>query len=111
MNIELKFAELHIPLFLAGINFGTKLDTVKRPIKLIYDRKEKEMIIFHNGIVGIIPASNLATMTPVNPAELIQLYGLDQVKQPAPVQAATPTRGRPKAQVSTPTSHVFETPV
>lgn len=121
MKIKLKFAELHTPLFLAGTNFGVKLDNVRRPIDLIYDRKEKELILHYNGQIAIIPASNVATMTPTHPGEMAALYWPEQVhakeqehKQP---QMAVPTPpivkrspGRQKAQVSTPTSHVFNEP-
>ncbi len=64
MKIDLKFAELHNALFLAGKNFGLKLDPTKLTgLKLEYDRAEKELLVYWADEVGIIPSSNVACMT------------------------------------------------
>lgn len=98
MKINLEFAELQTPLFLAGTNHGTKLSVDKRPVVLIYDREEKELLVYFNKKLAIIPASNIASMTPV---EVAAIEAKPEVKAEAP-------KGKVKAQVSTPTSHVFK---
>lgn len=61
MKLKLTFCELHTPLFMAGKNFGTKLDPTKLPgLTLTYDRSEKEVIVEYNRQVGIVPTSNVA---------------------------------------------------
>lgn len=79
MKIDLKFAELHTPLFHAGTNLGQKLDIKKRPIKLIYDRTEKELIIFFNNEVTILPHGNVAAMTPIDSTMFIKEYGFKDI--------------------------------
>lgn len=99
MQLEIKFAELHAPLFLAGTNLQMKLDPTKRVgLKLIYDRGEKELIVQWNGHEAIVPISNVASMT----AKTVELI------KPVPT-APHPelARGKITAQVSTPQSHVF----
>lgn len=99
MNIDLEFAELHNPLFLAGTNLQMKLDPTKRTgLKLIYDRAEKELLVSYNGKTAIVPASNVASMTPVSEAP---------AKEPAKEAVAPPPTG---AQASTPQDHVFARP-
>lgn len=113
MNIDLKFAELQTPLFLAGTNFGVKLDTSKRTeLKLVYDRTEKELMICYKGEISFQPTSNVANMVPVTSTEWIKKYWPNaDLKKPTVAHApTTPSKGRPKAQVATPTSHVFEAP-
>ncbi len=104
MKIDLKFAELHNPLFLGGKNLGLKLDHKKHPsISLVYDRAEKELLVTWNGETGIIPASNVSSMTPA----LINL-------SPPVVKTELPPRRLPgepfTAQVETPQSHVHAGP-
>ena len=67
MKINLKFVELHNCLFLAGTNLQLKLDVSKRrELTLVYDRKEKELLVFFNSELAIIPTSNISSMTPFN---------------------------------------------
>ncbi len=103
MKIELKFAELQTPLFLAGTNFGVKLDCSKRAgMKLVYDQAEKELHVHHKDALAIIPTSNVASMTPI-------VHGGEKRTETLVVtQPPVLTKGRIKAQVSTPTSHVFD---
>ena len=70
MKINLKFAELHNCLFLAGTNLQMKLDPSKRPLQLVYDRDEKELLVYFNNEVAIVPSSNVSSMTPINPADV-----------------------------------------
>ncbi len=101
MKIELSFAELHNPLFLAGTNLQMKLQPEKRQgLKLTYDRAEKELLVEWAGETAIVPSSNISSMTPkkVEPEREIR---------PA---SPTPGLGRASAQVSTPQSHVHAGP-
>lgn len=100
-KIDLKFAELHNPLFLAGMNFGTKLDPSNSKyaqMKLAYDRTEKELLVTWGKDIGIIPSSNIACM----------VEGVPAIKTPQythPIVA-----GIASAQVSTPMGHVHAGP-
>lgn len=94
--IDLKFVELHNPLFLGGKNFGTKLDPGKLAgLALKYDRAEKELLVSWCGKTGIIPSSGVACME----------AGLPDVKASQhthPIVAGIAA----SAQVETPMSHV-----
>ena len=131
MKIELVFAELHTALFLAGTNLGLKLNKThtglgqRTGLHLIYDREEKELLVYWNKSLAIVPSTNVASMTPANPEVLGDLPAELDVK---PVMAITPRpnqtlkevattvnttktkSGKTNAQVSTPTGHVFEGP-
>lgn len=98
-TIDLKFAELHNALFLAGKNFGLKLDPGKLAgLELSYDRAEKELIVKWGSEIGIIPSSNIASMVP----------GLPEVK--APQHTHPIVAGIQSAQVETPYGHVHAGP-
>ncbi len=100
-RIKLEFAELCTPLFLGGRNFGLKLDNTNNKfpgLDLAYDQTEKELWITHNQKTAIIPTSNVVSMTPVTAEKKPDGSG-----GPVPL---TPS-GKIKAQVSSPTSHVF----
>ena len=107
MKIPLSFAELHVPLFLGGKNFGLKLDDKKfLGLDLMYDQAEKELWITHNEKTAIIPTSNVVSMTPRPDTD----GGPLPLKSgPLQMPAAMPGKFSSKisAQVSTPTSHVF----
>lgn len=109
--IELDYAEFHIPIFLAGVNWGTKLfkKQAKGELKLVYDRQQKEVIVHYGTKYVIIPtASNVAVMQP-------SMQETKAVEAPAPVikpEAVKRGPGRPpistpNAQVTTPQAHVF----
>lgn len=118
MKLKLTFAELHTPLFLGGKNLGLKLsNTPLTNLDLVYDQIEKELWVTYNGKIGIIPTSNVVSMTP-HTVSLIkndeELCGVE-VEKPKEPKPLHPMK-RPKkiqghdysdAQVSTPTSHVF----
>ncbi len=94
--LELKFAELHNPLFLAGKNFGLKLDPAHAAgLTLNYDREEKELLVEWRGEIGIIPSSNIACM--------VVGQSVKRVEQVHHAMTATPQ----SAQVESPMSHVF----
>ncbi len=103
MKLEIEFAELHNPLFLAGTNLQMKLDPTKRTgLKLEYDRAEKELLVTYNGRMAIVPSANVSSMTPVatDPA-LYAKIGTDMSLAP---------KVKPTAQVASPTDHVFAGP-
>lgn len=99
MKIDLNYAELHNPLFLAGKNHGLKLDANKiHGLELQYDRIEKELLVSWAGKIGIIPSSNIACM----------IEGLPEV---TPVKHIHPiVAGAQSAQVESPFSHVHAGP-
>lgn len=120
MKIEVEFAELHNPLFLNGTNLQMKLDPTRRPnLTLIYDRSEKELLVYYFGKLAIVPTSNVGSMTISDAKSLGDVPGLPGVKSKAKETVekdadATIERmdkfkaGLKGAQVSSPTSHVFE---
>lgn len=98
--LQIKFAELHNPLFLAGKNFGTKLDPGKLSgLKMEYDRKLKEFYIHWSGEKAILPYTSVSYM----------IEGEVAIK---PSQVTHPiVAGMARtAQVSSPMGHVFEGP-
>lgn len=93
-QLQLKFAELHNPLFLGGKNFGLKLDPrALAGLEIVYDRTEKELLVHWQGETGIVPSSNVACM----------IAGIVQDKPAAHVH---PIVAGMSAQVETPMSHV-----
>ena len=101
--IELKFAELHNPLFLAGTNLQLKLDPSKRTgLVLKYDREFKELHVYWADEMAIVPTTNVSAMVPVRagdsrtPAEKVEHKKVEHVRK--------------TAQVGSPMSHVFEGP-
>lgn len=102
MKVNLVFAEVHTPLFLAGTNWGMKLSLghcAKGNIdELAYDREHGELLVKSKGMVAIVPSSNVVAMHP-----LIEGQAPKPVQQPAKLKAGP----KPKAQVGGPTHHVF----
>lgn len=126
MKIEIEFAELHNPLFLAGTNLQLKLpqDQHKSRLKMQYDREHKELHVFYGGKMAIVPSSNVASMTPktlvnqIEPGQTPVPMELDRKKlqvEQEKVVPQTQARGATtakaqhlkSAQVQTPMSHVF----
>lgn len=108
MQIDLKFVELHTPLFLAGANCGLKLDIKRRPIKLTYDLEKNQLYVIYQNELAIIPHGNIATLNPIDSKAAIALLGIkdDTVQISANVPTSshvTGPRGKIKAQVSDPT--------
>lgn len=98
--IELKFAELHNPLFLGGKNLQVKLDGHHHPgIEIHYDRAEKELLVRWNCETGIVPISNVACMIPGSAK-----------KRDVPLSHPMTVNAGRTAQVSTPYGHVHAGP-
>ena len=101
--MELEFVELQTPLFLGGKNFGLKLSKEKfSGLDLFYDQENREVWVTFNTKAAIVPVSNVASMTP---RQMVVVDG-GKTEGPPPL-APVPPPGKIKAQVSTPTSHVF----
>lgn len=93
--MELKFVELHTPIFLAGTNMGLKLDPGKRQgLKLEYYRDMQELHVFYKDEMAIVPLPNVASLVPGKPK-----MPLAQVSHPMLASIGS-------AQVETPSSHV-----
>lgn len=106
--INLKYAETHTALFLAGTNLGLRLNIQpstpghNRPgyragLVLVYDRAEKELLVTYNGETAIVPTTNVVSMV----AGEVQEVKIENPPVPA---------GKIEPQVSTPMSHVFAGP-
>lgn len=114
-RIDLRFAEIHAPLFLMGnkgTNLGTKLDPTKRQgLKLVYDRTEKELIVTYEGMTAIVPATNVVSMLEIQPAsDKMDQKAKETEKADRAAQAERATRPAVNAQVSSPQSHVHAGP-
>lgn len=101
MKIDLEFAELHTPLFFLGKNFGLKLDPKKLAgLKLVFDEEKDKLHVHWSGRHSIIPIANVAAMTPFPEPVPVK-------EEPKRADPEMVRRGRPSAQVATPTGHVF----
>lgn len=95
MQIKLRFAELHNPLFFAGRNWGTKLDPgVKAELSIFYDREQKELIVKTGDRECFLPYSSVQSMEAGEPEKRA-------VQITHPIVA-----GIASAQVETPYGHV-----
>ncbi len=96
---EIKFAEVHTALFLAGSNLGLKLDPGRRTgLSMLYDETKRRLEVTWNGETGWVPETNVAIMIPGKPKAK-----LGQVSHPQVV-------GISSAQVETPYGHVHAGP-
>ncbi len=103
--MKLEFAELQNPLFLAGKNHGTKLHATRPGDPALDFNEEKNLLyIQYNGKLGLIPLSNVVSMTPKAEEEKEVLQAPENNVQTAPTGKHQKNRN---AQVNTPTSHVF----
>jgi hypothetical protein len=104
MRTEIKWAELHAPLFLAGTNLQLKLDPTKRSgLKMEYDEEKKHLYVTYNNQTARIPETSVLSMVEreMTPAKHdYDALGGGTYTPPRPVAPI-------EAQVSTPTSHVF----
>jgi hypothetical protein len=92
--MNLKFVELHTPLFLGGINFQTKLDVSRKDgLKLKYDDYNKWVVVEYNGHKGYLPLSSVSVMVEMSTS----LSGTQDAVKPTVLPA-----GKVKAQASTP---------
>lgn len=98
-QVEVEYAELHTPLFLAGTNFGTKLDRrdhKRRDLVLVFDEDKKRLIVTFNKKVAQVPEAAVA-------------YWIEgKVENLKPIH--NPVMGPTSAQVATPQDHVFAGP-
>lgn len=111
--IDIKFAQLHDTLFLAGTNHGQKLDIARRDIKLTFDEEQKRLIVEFKQEVALVPETNISNMIPADSKPfIINIAALSEEKPLRPtatleMEAEThKRRGRPpmaRAQVSDPT--------
>lgn len=107
MKINLEFVELCAPLFLAGKNCSTKImANEKTGFTLVYDRTEKEVLITYNGKTGIVPFARCEHVTPIQDAAVLKPEASVPQQQVGKTGKfnANPSA---KAQVGSPTSHVF----
>jgi len=98
-QIALEYVKVKDGFNLSGKNFTGSITSERSgDPDLIYDRETKEVRIFNNGKMAIVPISNVISMTPKSNVKSI------------PVQESqAPVHGKKiKAQVSSPTMHVFE---
>ncbi len=105
--VDMKFVELHSPLFHSGTNLGSKLEPAKRQsLALQFDSKKELLYVWLNHHVSVLPLSSVHSMTPY----LSEDMGIEE--PPARLSLAAMQQGftPKKAQVSTPQSHVFEGP-
>lgn len=104
MTIEIKYAELPNPFFMAGTNMKQKLDVRSiSGLSMLYLRDEKELHVFFKGEMAII--TNFSSIMPLNPSDL----GYGAISSAAEKPPAPPTKspsGKLKAQVSDPTRDV-----
>ena len=110
-EVEVKFAELHSPLFLGGMNFGLKLDTAKRPdMKLWLATLENQLVLVVQYKEHTTVVQSFSHAQPVNSTE-IGFEPLLKLAKPTPPVKQThhPMKtGIASAQVSTPQDHVFK---
>ncbi len=109
MKIDLKFVELHTPLFLAGTNHGVKLPKSGCSTKLTYDLEKNQLYVIYQNELAIIPHGNIATLNPKDSKAAIELLGIKEDSQLHKTSVAptsshiTGPKGKTKAQVSDPT--------
>lgn len=97
--MELKFVELHSPMFLSKTNLGLKLDPGKRQgMRLEYHREHQELHVHLNDQMAIVPLTNVVSMAPGKPER-----PLAQFTHPMVVNIGS-------AQVETPQGHVHAGP-
>lgn len=117
MKIDFEFVELHTPLFLNGVNFGTKLYADRRknskgPVDLWYDTVLAKYFVLSSNKLAML--DTVASSTLVNSMQVgVETAPLVRAKddgvnyeqpkqQPVKAQATGPERTIRTAQVSTP---------
>lgn len=95
MRTEIKWAELHSPIFVGGTNLSAKLDPTKRTgLRMEYDEDLRHLYVTWNNATARIPEPSILSM--------IEGATKEDKPKPSPVQGGKPI----KAQVSTPQDHV-----
>lgn len=92
---EISYAELHMPLFLAGKNFGSKIGDKldHRTLEMKFDEAKKRMVVTYMGKTAQIPESAIA-------------YWIEGGKETQALHSSEQPNRRIVAQVETPQSHV-----
>jgi hypothetical protein len=113
MKIKVANVLLHNPFFLAGKNFGNRLEQGKFAESIDYIPDHKMIVVLFNKQVGFIPESNIANWSPSEPHVALEYYTLESVtektvikepKKPKATHASHPmVAGIDRAQVSDPT--------
>ena len=112
--IELKYLGLHDDLFLAGTNFGKKIDPTKRVgVKLRFHPDKQGMITVEwNGEVAFFHFTNAFPCIPKDPADIGYILS---AMTPPPIETGPNFQTHPQkmniaasAQVSHPHGHVFQ---
>ena len=97
---EIRFLETHGEVFFAGKNFGKKFLVKSIPgLKLQWDEQKRRVVVNWKDRIGWIFEGNCAFLEPeegIAPVTPINEHRTENVE------------GRRRAQVSTPTGHVFE---
>lgn len=76
--VELKFMDLHNPLFLAGTNLGQKLNPKGRTgLKIQHDVNNKWFVISYNGSACLMAETNAVSWEPMDIGD----YGLKLAAQ------------------------------
>lgn len=95
--IEVGFAELHEGIFVGGKNLTAKLDCKQNSaLSLVYDEKEKELLVTWNAVTAHVPFTNIKSYIPGETPDR-------KVAQKASPMVANVSS---TAQVETPMSHV-----
>ena len=125
MRIDFEFVELHTPLFLDGVNFGTKLyadrrKNTKGPVDLWYDTVLAKYFVLYQSklaMIDTVASSTLvdSTQVGVETATVAKAKAVDDGPryEPRPAvkaQATGPEKTIRTAQVSTPLDKVQGVP-
>lgn len=105
MHINIRFAQLHNPLFIAGKNFKERLDPNEtKGLHISFDDEGKRLFVEWNGVVGVVPESNISNMIPSKPEDF--QYKLKTISSAKPlvrnVEMATARVVKMNAQISDP---------
>lgn len=107
MIIEVKQASLHSPVRVGG-NLGINLQRqVYGSLVMGFDTDTQQLIVNNNKEIGLIPAANVASYVPANQDGFILHFMSANDQRTLEAAPTVPLKGKIKAQVGTPTSHVF----
>ncbi|MES2347851.1 MAG: hypothetical protein V4641_09820 [Pseudomonadota bacterium] len=104
MRTKIVWAELHAPLFFAGVNLGQKLDhKTKGGVSMEYCEDRHHLYITYNGFTARVPETSVLSMIEAPP-------DARQAVAAAVKEVQKPTFDPNAAQVESPQSHVFAGP-
>lgn len=110
MRIEIEWAELHAPIFLAGTNLSQKLDPAKRQgLSMVYDEDKRHLYVTYNNGKGTkqtarVPETSVLSLIEAEKSPVVVGAGKQEQVSAAPVFNPN------AAQVDSPTAHVFGGP-